>query len=104
MRIEIHTFLSCINGFPQNAAAPSKHGYDVPEMTWRILAYHLSLQQTTLQAARDSRIYFSMASLLGQDRLYSRLVGSGAPERRLIAQSQGLWSGSHSALCLMKTS
>lgn len=38
-------------------------------------------------AANESWIYFSIASLSGQDKLYSRLAGRGAPGSKSIVQS-----------------
>jgi hypothetical protein len=40
-------------------------------------------------AARESWMYFSIASYSGQERLHNRLLGRGAPGWRSIAQSYG---------------
>lgn len=55
------------------------------------------------RAASDSRIYFSIDSLSGHDKLYKLLVWSGAPGRRSIEQSHGQWGGKDKALLLLNT-
>lgn len=52
----------------------------------------------------DSRIYFSMATHSGADRLYGRVVGRRDPGRKYITQSYGLLGGSERAFCLLNTS
>lgn len=46
-----------------------------------------------MPAARDSLMYFPMASLSGRERLYNLLEGKDDPGRRSTAQSYGLWGG-----------
>lgn len=40
-----------------------------------------------IPAAKDSEMYFSIASCFGLERLYNLLEGSGAPGSRSMAQS-----------------